>query len=209
MFFKSYVTKYFDFTKANVSTLTKQAPTPYLPDDDKDCDESKEPQGQFQSIAARVIMKILCGARMARYDLLHVRHVLACKITKWTKRCDQRPHRITCYLHQVDDITMMGWVGDTSVSWNKWLFTDADFAADKTTSRSMSGRLCAINGPTTYFPLRALCKKQSAVSHSTAESEMTAADLGLRTEALPMRTVFDQALKRQIRCLFLERIKQH
>ena len=110
LFFKSCVTKYLELTKANVSTLTKQAPTLYLPDDDKDYDESKEAQGQLQSIAAKVIMMILYGARMARYDLLHVCHVLACKITKWTKRCDQRLHRIMCYLHQVDDITMMGWV---------------------------------------------------------------------------------------------------
>ena len=73
------VTKYLELTKASVSTLSKQAPTPYLPDDDKDYDESKEPQGQLQSIAAKVIMKILYGARMARYDLLHVCHVLACK----------------------------------------------------------------------------------------------------------------------------------
>jgi hypothetical protein len=146
----------------------------------------------------------LYGARMARYDLLHVCHVLACKITKWTKRCDQRLHRIMCYLHQVDDVTMMGWVGDSAINWKLWLYTDADFAADKTTSRSVSGVFCAINGPTTYFPLCALSKKQSAVSHSTAESEMIAADLGLRTEALPMMTLFDQVLKRSIRCLFLE-----
>ena len=33
---------------------------------------------------------------------------------------------------------------------------------------------------------------------------MVAADLGLRTEALPLMTLFDAVLKRQIRCLFLE-----
>ena len=58
-----------------------------------------------------------------------------------------------CYLHQIDDLTMMGWLGDTSVSWKLWLYTDADFAADKTTSRSVSGVFRAINGPTTDFPL--------------------------------------------------------
>ena len=38
LFFKSYVTKYLELTKANMSALSKQAPTPYLPDDDKDYD---------------------------------------------------------------------------------------------------------------------------------------------------------------------------
>ena len=70
---------------------------------------------------------------------------------------------------------MMGWVGDTSDCWKLWLYTDADFAADKTKSPRMSGVFCAITGPTTYFPLCALSKKQSAVSHSTAEFEMIAA----------------------------------
>ena len=91
------------------------------------------------------------GAQMARYDLLHVCHVLACKNTKWTKRCDRRLHRIMCYLCQVDDLTMMGWVGDTSECWKRWLYTDADFAADKTTSRIVSEVLCAINGLTAIF----------------------------------------------------------
>ena len=35
-----------------------------------------------------------------------------------------------------------------------------------------------------------LQKKQATVSHSTAESEMVAGDLGLRTEALPLMIRF-------------------
>ena len=72
----------------------------------------------------------------------------------------------------------------TSDSWTLWLYTDADFAADKCTSRIVSVVCCAISGPATYFPLRALSKQQSAVSYLTAESELIAADFGLRTEAL-------------------------
>ena len=158
----------------------------------------------MQPIAAKVIMKILYGARMARYDLLHSCQILACKITKWTKRCDQRLLRIVSYLHQSLELTMFGWVGEDSKDWRLWLYTDADFAADKSTSKSVSGVFCAMYGPTTFFPLCALSKKQGAVSHSTAESEMVAADLGLRTEALPLMILFDAILKREIRLLFLE-----
>ena len=49
-----------------------------------------------------------------------------------------------------------------------------------------------------------IVEKKGAVSHSTAESEMVAADLALRTEALPLMTLFDAILKREIRLLFLE-----
>ena len=102
---------------------------------------------------------------------------------------------------------MFGWVGDRSADWRIWLYIDADVAADKSTSKSVSGFFCAISGPTSYFPCRALSKKQGAVSHSTAESEMVAADLGFRTEAPPLMTLFDAVLKRHIRCLFLEDTK--
>ena len=57
------------------------------------------------------------------------------------------------------------------------MYTDADLAADKSTSKRVSGVLFAMCGPTTFFPLCALPKKQGAASHSTAESEMVAADL--------------------------------
>ena len=84
------------------------------------------------------------------------------------------------------------------------MYTDAVSAADKSTSKSVSGVFCAMCGPTTFFPLCALSKKQGAVSHSSAESEMVAGDLGLRTEAFPLMTLFDAVLKREIRLLFLE-----
>ena len=141
---------------------------------------------------------------MARYDLLHVCQGLACKITKWTQRCDRRLHRLMAYISQSVDVCMFGWVGDSSKDLTLWLYTDADFASDKSDSKSVSGVFCALAGPTTFFPLCALSKKQSCVSHSTTESEMVAADLGLRTEALPFMTLFDNIFKREMKCLFLE-----
>ena len=87
---------------------------------------------------------------------------------------------------------MFGWVGDKLIDWRMWLYTDADFAAEKSTFKTVSGVCRAFSGPTLYSPFCAWSKKQGAVSHPTVESEMVAANLGLRTEALP------------IRCLFLE-----
>ena len=40
------------------------------------------------------------------------------------------------------------------------------------------------------FPLNAISKKQSCVSHSTPEAEIVAADLAIRTEGLPARTTY-------------------
>ena len=72
---------------------------------------------------------------------------------------------------------MFEWAGENSKDLRLWLYTDADVAANKSTSKSVSGVFCAMCGPSTFFPLCALSKKQGAVSHSTAESEIVAADL--------------------------------
>ena len=108
---------YLKLAKQNESILNTPAPTPCLADDDKDYDEDNEPKRQLQSIAAKVIMNILYDARMARYDLLHSCQIVACKITKWTKRCDQRLLRIVTYIHQNIGISMFGWLGDKSTGW--------------------------------------------------------------------------------------------
>ena len=61
----------------------------------------------------------------------------------------------------------------------------------------LQAHVYAVSGPTSCVPLCALSKKQRAVRHSTAESEMVAADLGLRTESPPLMKLFNAVLKRQ------------
>ena len=75
--FMGCVKVYLKLAKRNETILNKPAPAPYLADDDKDYDEDNEPKGQLQSIAAKVIMNNLYGARMARYDLLHSCQIVA------------------------------------------------------------------------------------------------------------------------------------
>ena len=52
--------------------------------------------GVLADIAAKVLMKVLYGARMARFDLLRAVCSLACSITKWDKDCDRKLHRLMC-----------------------------------------------------------------------------------------------------------------
>ena len=65
--------------------------------------ESRKPPtaqggGRLQPIAASVLMKVLYGARMARYDLLRPTCRLACHVANWTEDCDRRLHRLMCYI---------------------------------------------------------------------------------------------------------------
>ena len=71
------------------------------------------------------------------------------------------------------------------------LFQDSDFAGDLEDSKSTSeGTLC-IFGSHTFVPASWMCKKQTAVSHSSAESEIISLDTGLRLDGLPALKLWD------------------
>ena len=65
------------------------------------------------------------------------------------------------------------------------LYTDADLASNPEDSRSTSGAYFALVGPRSHVPLAGRCKAQTAVSHSSTESELVSADAGLKSIGLP------------------------
>ena len=71
------------------------------------------------------------------------------------------------------------------------LFHDYDFAGDLEDSKSTSrGTLC-IFGSHTLVPISWTCKKQTAVSHSSTESEIISLDTGLRLDGLLALELWD------------------
>ena len=69
------------------------------------------PPGDLQPIAAQVCMKILYGARAARYDLLRAIRGLATCFTKWTTTNDRQLVRFIAYLNSTLELKMIGHVG--------------------------------------------------------------------------------------------------
>ena len=63
-------------------------------------------------------------------------------------------------------------------------FQDSDFAGDLKDSKSTSGRTLCVFGSHTFVPISWMCKKQTAVSHSSTESEIIFLDTGLRLDGL-------------------------
>ena len=145
----------------------------------------------LKPIASRVLMKILYCARMCRYDLLRATCALACRVTKWTKTCDRRLHRLVCYILHSLDRKMIGWIADPVEDLTLALYSDADFAGDPDSMKSTSGVFLALIGPSSFVPLGAVSKKQTCVSHSTPEAELVAADLAVRAEGLPALTLWE------------------
>ena len=82
-------------------------------------------------------------------------------------------------------------MGNTSKQCRLGLFQDSDFAGDPEDSKSTSeGTLC-IFGSHTFVPISWMCKKQTAVSHSSTESEIISLDTGLRLDGLLALELWD------------------
>ena len=85
-------------------------------------------------------------------------------------------------------------VGDYAKDISLCYFSDANFAGDRLDSKSTTGGFIALVGSHTFVPLTWLCKKQSAVSHSSAESEFIALEAGLRMLCMPMLLLWDTVI---------------
>ena len=82
-------------------------------------------------------------------------------------------------------------VGNTAKQCRLGLFQDSDFARDLEDSKSTSGgTLCAF-GSHTFVPISWMCKKLTAVSHSSTESEIVSLDTGLRLDGLLALELWD------------------
>ena len=90
---------------------------------------------------------------MARFDLLKAAANLAKNVAKWNANCDKRLHRLICYVNYSLDLRLKGHTGDTSDKLALSLYSDADFAGDKESSKSSTGVFKARTGPNISFPL--------------------------------------------------------
>ena len=82
-------------------------------------------------------------------------------------------------------------MGNTAKQCRLGLFQDSDFAGDLEDSKSTSGGTLCILGSHTFVPKSWMCKKQTAVSHSSTESEIISLDTGLRLDGLPALELWD------------------
>ena len=154
--------------------------------------------------AARVLMKVLYAARMARPDLLRAVCMLASSVNRWSEDETTALHRLMCYIHSSNDRRMFGWCGDSVKELKLDVFADADFAHDIHTCHSVSGGIARLGGPNTSFVVGTVSKQQAAVSHSTPEAEIVALDHVLRTVAIPADVLWSKLLGKEMRPMLKE-----
>ena len=135
-----------------------------------------------QKLAHKIVLKCLYLARIGRPDILLSFNKLARSVTKWTLTCDRRFVKAD-FVHsshkRFPTILSCGKHG-TALQTG---FQDSDFAGDLEDSNS-EGVLC-IFGSGTLVPVSRMCKKQTAVSHSSTEFEIISLNAGLRMDGLP------------------------
>ena len=112
-------------------------------------------------IAARVVLKTLYVARIARYDFMWTVNMLAREVTRWTQACDRRLHRLVQYMHQTAEYAQMCFVGDSPSQCWLTMFSDASFAGDIQDSKSTSGGVLFLAGPNTFVLLARSCGEET------------------------------------------------
>ena len=126
-------------------------------------------------MCSQIFLKCLYLARIGRFDILWSVNKFARSITKWTKACDKRLNRLISSIHHTCEYKQYCLVGNTAKQCRLGLFQDSDFAGDLEDSKSTSGGTLCIFGSHTFVPISWMCNKQTAVSHSSTESEINEA----------------------------------
>ena len=130
-------------------------------------------------------MKIICAARVARWDLMRAANQLARFFAKWDRECDRQLYRLVCYMHSTKHLRMVRWVADQPSDLSIHLYADADFAGCAASQRSTSGAHLVVRGPKSSFALSCLSKRQGCVSLSTPEAEIVATQIVVKAIGLP------------------------
>ena len=151
-------------------------------------EEEMKSVGELSKVCSQIVLKCLYLARIGRPDTLWSGNKLARSITKWTKACDKRLNRLISYIHHTCEYKQNCYVGNTG---KHYRLGDSDFAGYLEDSKSTSGGTLCVFGSHTLVPLSWMCKKQTAVSHSSTESEIISLGTGLRSDGVPALELWD------------------
>ena len=186
---KKCVERYCELANMTTQQLYKES-TPCI-DDHHVKEEEMKSVGELSQVCSQIVLKCLYLARFGRPDILWSVNKLARSITKWTKACYKRLSRVISYIHHTCEYKQYCYVGNTAKQCRLGLFQDSDFAGDLEDSKSTSGGTLCVFGSHTFVPISWMCKEQTAVSHSSTESEIISLDAGLRVDGVPALDLWD------------------
>ena len=162
----------------------KPAATPFVPEGSI-LEQDEVSRGELAPHACKILMKALWLGRLARPDIVKPINDLATKVQSWTRGEDKKLLRLIQYIHATPHYRLAGSINDKEEDLELQLYVDADFAGDKENARSTSGGFLVLRGPTSFFPLAWVSKRQTSTSRSTTESEVISLAYSLYQEGIP------------------------
>lgn len=166
----------------------------------------EETPGAMTESCRRIIGKALYLGRASRPDALFAICKLAREVSSWSIASDMKLYRLMAYLHNTRDAALQ-WVYEQEVcldSLYPYAQADADHADDDVACKSTGLELVWLTaedekGKTTMSALTEWqCARQGQQSSSTAESEIVAAHHCITKTLLPMVSVLEQLLQREV-----------
>ena len=161
--------------------------------DDHHCKEEEEMKsvGELAQVCSQIVLQCLYLAHIGRLDILWSVNKHARSKTKWTKASDKRLNLLISYIHHACECKQYRYVGNTAKQCRLGLFQDSDFSGDLEDSKSTSGGTLCVFGSHIVDPISWMCKKQTFVSHSSTESEITSLDARLRLDGISAFDLWD------------------
>ena len=120
------------------------------------------------------------------------------QVQSWSRGDDKKVLRLIQYIASTPHYRLVGTIQDKPEDLELRLFVDADFAGDRSTARSTSGGFLALTGPSSFFSLAWISKRQTSTSRSTTESEVVSLAHSLYQEGLPALQLWELLLARSV-----------
>ena len=187
------VSAYKEF-EAQIKRPLTPASTPYL--FAEPIPEDQDPVGALQPVAAKYLMKLLYGARMARPDLCTAITRLASFVSRWKQSHDRMLCKLMAFVKYSCQWQLTGRVQCGCNNGYLRMYADSDYAGDKSTTKSYSGLWLEYVSGGFAFPIAWSSKKQSFTATSSAEAETAALAYFLKKEAWPCQEAYCQILGR-------------
>ena len=150
--------------------------------------EELESVGELSEVCSEIVLKCLYLARIGRPDILWSVNKLARSVTKWTR--DRPLARLISHIHHTNDFRQCCHVGKMAQDCRLVCFKTQTLVILRSQNQPQGGVLCTF-GSRTFVPISWMCKKQTAVSHSSTEPEIISLDAGMRVDALPALDLWD------------------
>ena len=192
---EQFVDLYLDIAGLDIKSLRRVA-TPHVSDNGL-ADELYEAAGSMKAHAAKVLMKGLWLARLARPDISYSVGRLASRITVWTRAEDIHLHRLVSYVHWTKEYSMVCQAGGLETT-ELHVYADADLASCVHSARSTSGMMIILESGASRWPIAWNSRRQSSVARSTTEAEIISMASAVYSEGQPLLDFLEQLTGRKV-----------